>query len=56
MAKGITPASKMKPGSGGVKANAKGYPPQRTSYPKSPAKKPGMSGDKPKRGKSPFGR
>lgn len=47
----------MRPGSGGVRANVKGMAPQKTSYgKKSPAKKPGVSGDKPKRSKSPFGR
>lgn len=48
----------MKPGSGGINANAKGAERQRTNFgKKSPAKKPGLSGDKPKRGgKNPFGR
>lgn len=47
----------MKPGSGGVRANARAAAPQRTFYgKKTPAKKAGVSGDRPKKGKSPFGK
>jgi len=58
MARGLAPASRMKPGSGGgVVKNANANTKQRTNYAKSPAKRPGVSGDNPKKAKkSPFGR
>lgn len=47
----------MKPGAGGIKANARAQVPQKQSYgKKTPAKKPGVTEGRPKRGKSPFGK
>jgi hypothetical protein len=49
-------APKMKPGAGGIKANASGEANLRQGYGKgkTPAKRPGMSGDKPRGKSSPF--
>jgi hypothetical protein len=48
-------APRQKPGAGGIPANAKNDPAHRKDYSESkrtPAKRPGMSGDRPRSGKS----